>query len=329
LQSGIARRATSSFFNSLSISHLLRTKPHHFQSTMSAVATTASTLTTGTKVWFITGCSTGFGRQIAIAARKHGDLVIATARKLSAIEDLQQIGCHTLALDVTADDEVVKHVVAEAHAIHGRIDILVNNAGVGLVGPTEETSTAAVTSLFGVNVFGLLRVTRAVLPFLRKQRSGIIANIGSVSGRAAFPSLGVYCASKFAVAAISQALAAELASFNINVTVVEPGSFSTEGFNALDFDSSPSIDDYVPLMSAVASGGLGSIPGDPAKGAQAIVEALTLTGRAAGRELPVRLLLGGDVLDAMQPTVERDQKELNTWKDFTNAEWFAFDGEQS
>lgn len=294
---------------------------------MSAVATTASTPTADAKVWFITGCSTGFGRQIAIAARKHGDLVIATARKLSAIEDLQQIGCHTLALDVTADDEVVKRVVAEAHDIHGRIDILVNNAGVGVVAPTEETSAAAVTRMFDVNVFGLLRVTRAVLPFLRKQRSGIVANIGSVSGRAAFPSLGVYCASKFAVAAISQALAAELAPFNINVTVIEPGSFSTEGFNALGFDSTPAIDDYAPLMSAVASGALDNTPGDPAKGAQAIVEALTLTGRAAGRELPVRLLLGGDAPGAMQATVERDQKELSAWKDFTNAEWFAFDGE--
>jgi len=157
-----------------------------------------TTAPTDTKVWLITGCSTGFGREIAIATRRRGDLVIATARKLSALDDLKQLGCETFALDITADDAAVKKVVEAAAAIHGRIDILVNNAGVAFTKVVEETSASDVEWLFNTNIFGLLRVTRAVLPFMRAQRSGVIANVRSLGGHAVSPVVGVYGATKAA-----------------------------------------------------------------------------------------------------------------------------------
>lgn len=287
----------------------------------------SATTTSSPKVWFITGCSTGFGREIAIAAHNRGDFVIATARKLSALDDLRELGCDTFALDITADDDAVKQVVGAAAAVHGRIDILVNNAGISLLKIVEETSASEVVRLFDTNVFGLLRVTRAVLPFMRAQKSGTIANVGSVGGHVTMPVCGVYCASKAAVAGVSQALAMELAPFNIEVTVIEPGIFRTAIIDKLDL-SPPSIADYAPVMKVVMEQVVSSKAGNSTKAAQAIVEALTLTGRAAGRQLPNRLALGGGVLDMIQSTIDCDQKDLNDWKDYTDAKAFAFDEEQ-
>ncbi|TMW67854.1 hypothetical protein Poli38472_007526 [Pythium oligandrum] len=283
--------------------------------------------TTDNKVWLITGCSSGFGRELAIAAHKRGDLVIATARKVEALKDLQELGCDALSLDVTADDASVNDVVAKAHALHGRIDVLVNNAGYSANGALEEASSEEIQDIFDTNVFGLLRVTRAVLPYMRAQKSGTIANIGSGAGYAGFPACGIYCATKFAVAGLTQSLRQEVAGFGINVTVVEPGMFQTNILKAGQF-SKKSIPDYAPLtdfFKNVAENGYGVPASDPAKGAQAIVEALTQTGRCEGRALPNRMPLGGDVRDFMQNVVTTAQKELDEWKDFTDPAAFAFD----
>ncbi|TMW67868.1 hypothetical protein Poli38472_007540 [Pythium oligandrum] len=280
--------------------------------------------TNGQKVWLITGCSSGFGREISIAARRRGDLVIATARKIETLEDLKELGCATLTLDVTASDETVKQVVAAAHAIYGRIDILVNNAGFCVIGVVEEASAYEVQAMFDTNLFGLLRMTRAVLPYMREQQSGTIANIGSMAGYNAFPMGGIYNATKFAVAGVTQALRMEVASFGIKVTTVEFGSFLTPASEIIRrFDTH--LPAYEPLTNAVLGGVAAVTHDDPAKGAQAVVEALTQSGRCEGRELPRRLPVGGNIYDAWHAVQATAQKEFSEWEDFVKPEMYAFD----
>ena len=181
------------------------------------------------RVWFITGASRGFGALIAEAALKAGDAVVATARDPNTVT--ARLGAHerllATRLDVTSEAEA-HEAAGQAVKKFGRIDILVNNAGYGLLGAIEEASAAETTKLFGTNVFGLLGVTRAVLPHMRRQRSGHIINVSSVGGYAGFPGWGVYGATKFAVEGISEALAGEVAPLGIKVTVVEPGFFRTD-----------------------------------------------------------------------------------------------------
>ncbi|TMW67857.1 hypothetical protein Poli38472_007529 [Pythium oligandrum] len=276
------------------------------------------------KVWLITGCSSGFGQQLAIAARKRGDHVIATARKVETLDELKSLGCDILALDVTAVDAVVNDVVAQAHAIYGRFDILVNNAGFAPVGAVEEASTEEIQALFDTNVFGLLRVTRAVLPCLREKKSGVVANIGSMAGIATFPACGIYSASKAAVGLMTQALRLEAAPLGIEVTSVELGPFRTSALSK----GHKSIADYDELTSgfkqAVSLGG-GMVPAaNPVLGAQALVEALTKTGRCVDRSLPSRLPLGV-CYDAIHAALTLGLTELDAWKDFTDPEAFPLD----
>src|SRR3979490_746792 len=198
------------------------------------------------RVWFITGASRGFGALIAEAALKAGDAVVATARDPNTVT--ARLGTHerllATRLDVTREDEA-QGAVGQAVKRFGRIDILVNNAGYGLLGAVEEASAEETQRLFGTNVFGLLAVTRAVLPHMRRQRAGHIINLSSVGGYAGFPGWGVYGATKFAVEGISEALAGEGAALGIKGTGVAPGFFRTDFLD----DSSLSrtareIDDY-------------------------------------------------------------------------------------
>ncbi|TMW67853.1 hypothetical protein Poli38472_007525 [Pythium oligandrum] len=235
-------------------------------------------------------------------------------------------GCEALPLDVTADDATVNDIVAKAHALYGRIDVLVNNAGYAAVGAVEEVNSEEAQAIFDTNVFGLLRVTRAVLPYMREKRSGVIANIGSLAGYAALPACGIYCATKFAVAGLTQSLRQEVAGFGIDVTVVDLGMFQTNINNANQF-AKRSIPNYAPFIEHfknITTNGDGVPLGDPAKGAQAVVETLTQTGRCEGRALPNRMPLGGNVNDLIQHVLTTGQKELNEWKYFTDAKAFAF-----
>ncbi|TMW67874.1 hypothetical protein Poli38472_007546 [Pythium oligandrum] len=277
------------------------------------------------KVWLITGCSSGFGRHFAIAARQRGDFVVATARNIETLDDLKKIGCEVLTLDVTADDATVNDVVAKAHAFYGRIDILINNAGYTTMGVIEEASTDDVQANFDTNVFGLLRVTRAVLPYMREQRSGTIANMGSSVGFAPYPMFGIYGATKFAVAGLTLSLRQEVAGLGIKVTVIEPASFETAGSRNIKVFANQ-IAGYEPVQLFILdtmSGGL--VTADVAKGSQAIVEALTQTGRCEGRELPSRLPIGPGTYEMFQGTLDTAKKELDAWVDFTKAEAFAKD----
>ncbi|MET8763550.1 SDR family NAD(P)-dependent oxidoreductase [Lentzea sp. NPDC004782] len=183
-----------------------------------------------TKIWFITGAGRGFGKEFARAALGRGDKVAATARKLGDVDDLvEEFGDAVLPLQLDVTDRAGVFAAAEQAGVHfGRLDVVVNNAGYGLFGAIEEITEQQLRDQLEVNLFGVLHVTQAVLPLLRKQGSGHIVQISTVGGVAAFPNLGGYHASKWALEGLSESLAQEVAPFGIKVTLVEPGGFATD-----------------------------------------------------------------------------------------------------
>ncbi|KAH7371473.1 hypothetical protein BKA64DRAFT_308590 [Cadophora sp. MPI-SDFR-AT-0126] len=272
-------------------------------------------------VWLITGCSSGLGREIAKAALKQGEKVIAASRNASRLSELRSLGAAAISLNVNGTQTEIDADIGEAAKIHGTIDILVNNAAYVLVGGIEETSDAEARAQFETNVFGPLSVIRSILPLMRTQKSGVIANIGSLGGYASFAGSGYYCASKFALAGLTEALRAEVSPLGIQATVIEPGYFRTDLLKG-DVDgrtaAANSIADYKPTIDNVKNmldSYDGKQLGDPVKGAQVIVEALKGTGRAAGKTLPARLWLGSDTAPFVLATQERQNKEMEEWKD--------------
>ncbi len=264
-------------------------------------------------VWFITGASRGFGAEIAKLALAKGDSVVATARDPKSVT--ASLGTHpnllAVALDVT--DEAQAHAAAgEAIRRFGKIDILLNNAGFGLLGAVEEASAAEVEALYRTNVFGLLNVIRAVLPHMRRARSGHILNISSIGGYRSAAGFGVYCSTKFAVEGLTEALADELAPLGIKATIIEPGYFRTDFLDARSLGVSPaSIGDYAQTAGAVrehAASLSHRQPGDPAKLAAAIV---ALGGNP---NAPLRMPYGSDTVAAIEAKNEFVAKELAAWR---------------
>ncbi|XGV96169.1 MAG: oxidoreductase [Leptolyngbya sp. BL-A-14] len=268
---------------------------------------------THSKVWFITGSSTGFGRSLTEAVLKHGDRVVATARKpeqLNSLIDQYPTAAKAVRLDVTNPQEVRDAIKAAIDAF-GRIDVVVNNAGFGSVGAIEELSDEVIRRQFETNVFGALDVTRAVLPTLRQQRSGHILNISSVGGLVSYGAFGIYCATKFALEGISEALAKEVAHLGIKVTIVEPGAFRTEfGGQALSFADTP-IADYTESIGGTLQWIKdidGKQPGDPDKAAAAMIQVVESDNP------PLRLALGADAVDTIAAKLESVKAELDAWK---------------
>lgn len=227
------------------------------------------------KVWFITGTSRGFGREWAIAALDRGDRVAATARNAdSLIELVQKYGDAVLpiALDVTDKDAAIA-AVGRAHEHFGRLDVVINNAGYGHFGFVEEITEEEARAQMETNFFGALWVTQAALPFLRAQGSGHIIQVSSIGGISAFPLVGIYHASKWALEGLSQALAQEVSGFGINVTLVEPGGFSTDWSGSSSKTSAP-IADYEELHEVVAAARKArfTAPGDPIATRSAILK---------------------------------------------------------
>ena len=266
------------------------------------------------KVWFITGASRGIGLEVARAALDRGDAVVATARKPSAVEDV--LGRHerllSLALDV--NQELQAQAAADAAvAKFGRIDVLVNNAGYGLLGAVEESSAKEVEDLFATNVFGLLKVTRAVLPHMRREGRGLIANISSIGGYASYPGWGVYCATKFAVEGLTEALAVELAPLGIHATVVEPGFFRTDFLDVSSLVKTaveyPEYAATVGQMRELMAGANHRQPGDPKKLALAMLQ-LADSGTP-----PVRLPLGTDTVAKITEKNRFVETELAAWRE--------------
>jgi NAD(P)-dependent dehydrogenase (short-subunit alcohol dehydrogenase family) len=275
------------------------------------------------RVWFITGASRGFGALIAEAALAAGDAVVATARDPSTVT--ARLGSHerllATRLDVTSEAEA-HEAAGQAVKKFGRIDILVNNAGYGLLGAIEEASAAETTKLFGTNVFGLLGVTRAVLPHMRRQRAGHIINVSSVGGYTGYPGWGVYGATKFAVEGITEALAGEVAPLGIKVTVVEPGFFRTDFLDETSLSrTAQHIEDYsetVGQTRAHAADVNHGQRGDPRKLAQAFMQLVN------AKNPPTRLPLGSDTVERIESKNAHVAQELATWrKTAISTDWDA------
>ncbi len=251
-------------------------------------------MSTEGKVWFITGTSSGFGRSLAEEALVRGERVVATARDPKALEPLVTRApdrVHAVRLDVTKRGEV-NAAIDSALRRFGAIDVLVNNAGFSVVGAVEETSEEELRATMEPMFFGAVSLTRAVLPHMRERKRGTIVQITSVGGLIAAPGFGPYCAAKHALEAISEALAAEVAPLGVRVLIVEPGAFRTGLFGAA-FRTMPEIDVYdatVGPTRAFARDSAGTQPGDPAKAAKAIADAV-----AAGAPT-LRLPLGADAV---------------------------------
>jgi len=272
------------------------------------------------KVWFITGASKGFGFEIAKAALASGDYVVATVRK-----DAEQLASRLKAedralvvtLDVTNENEVKAGVQAAINRFK-RVDVLVNNAGYGLLAATEEASAEEIRKQYETNVFGLLNVTRAVLPQLRKQASGHIINISSLFGYMNnTPGFGLYGSTKYAVEGISEGLAAELKPLGIQVTAVAPGYFSTDFASADSYQSSALIlNAYKETVGAVRAriGQFhGNQPGDPAKLADVIVKL------AASENPPLHLPVGRDAVKSLRDKIAQVTEELTAWESISTS----------
>lgn len=274
------------------------------------------------KTWFITGASRGFGLRVARLALAQGDRVVATARRAEAVEDA--LGPHpnllAVALDVT-DEQQAHSAAATAAERFGSIDVLLNNAGFGLLGAVEEASAEDVERLYRTNVFGLLAVTRAILPYMRAQRSGRILNISSIGGYRGAAGFGVYSSTKFAVEGLSEALHAELAPLGIQVTVVEPGYFRTDFLDSSSLSISENrIDDYNQTAGAVRGRAAElnhAQPGDPDRLARVLVDF------AEAANPPVRLPLGSDTVAAIEAKHASDAAILANWRNVSISTDFA------
>ncbi|MFY9929109.1 MAG: oxidoreductase [Streptosporangiaceae bacterium] len=270
-----------------------------------------------TRTWFITGSSAGFGQAIAKAALADGDNVVATARRPHALRALAGAApgrVLALPLDVT-DRHQREAAVAAAVDRFGAIDVLVNNAGLASVGAVEELDEAALRQLMDVMFFAPVNLVQAVLPGMRERQSGSIVQISSMGGQVSMPGFGAYCAAKFALEGLSDALAAEVAPHGIHVLIVEPGAFATS-FGAARAQQSPDSGDdnetVGPQRRAVADMD-GSQQGDPAKAAAAILEAL------ARPEPPHRLALGADAVEHIGVALDARRAELDEWAPLSRA----------
>jgi NAD(P)-dependent dehydrogenase (short-subunit alcohol dehydrogenase family) len=276
--------------------------------------------------WFVTGAARGLGYEVARHALEAGANVVATARDLSQVEQAFADAAGSperllpVPLDVT-DERQAAAAVDAAMARFGSIDVLVNNAGRGLLGAVEEASASEVEAVFATNVFGLLNVTRAVLPHMRKARSGHVVNVSSMGGFAQVAGWGVYGATKFAVEGLSEAMQAELTPLGINVTIIEPGSFRTGFLDGASLHTTANeLADYAATVGRVrhaAATSNGGQPNDPAKGAAAIYAAVT-----APRP-PLRFQVGPDAVAMVEDKLARVRDELDAWRPLGSSTLFT------
>ncbi len=269
--------------------------------------TNTTSLTTVQPVWFITGCSTGFGRELATHVLECGYRAVVTARDTEDIQDLKAKGdALILKLDVT-DQGQVNSAVHAAEEHFGRINVLVNNAGIGYFAAVEESEEEQVRKMFEVNVFGMGRMIKAALPGMRRHPRGHIVNVSSIGGLVGFPALGYYNATKFAVEGLSEALRKEVEPLGITVTVVEPSGFRTDWAGRSADESETRIKAYAATAGKGRSnlrGISGKQDGDPVRAAQAIVKAIESANP------PRHLLLGNAAYDAAMAKLDELRKEF-------------------
>lgn len=264
------------------------------------------------KVWFITGCSTGFGRELAKELLVNDYRVVVTARDAGKIKDLLEIkpdNALGLSLDVTDPTQVLKSV-AQAEEHFGKIDVLVNNAGFGYFGAIEESDEQEARRMFETNFWGLSAMTRAMLPKMRERRSGTIVNISSIGGSVAFPALAYYHATKYAVNGFSESLAKEVAPLGIKVVIVQPSGFRTDWAGRSANDAPVKIADYAETAGtnqANIRGYSSNQPGDPVRAARAIIQAVE------AENPPLRLLLGRAALKNARLKLDELKADYDAW----------------
>lgn len=264
-----------------------------------------------TPVWFITGCSTGFGLELAKLVLGRGWRAVVTARDVSRVSHFTADNALPLALDVT-DDKQVTDCVAKAEQKFGRIDVLVNNAGYGYQASIEEGVDKEIREQFDANVFGLFAMTRAVLPGMRARRKGHILNVTSQAGLIGFMGSGYYAASKHAVEGMSDALAAEVAPLGISVTCVEPGPFRTDWAGRSLKQTQTKIDDYagtVGMRLKATADISGNQPGDPVRAAQAMIDV------TESKTPPRHLVLGKIAVDGITAKLRERMDQVEAWRD--------------
>src|SRR5450759_1315868 len=262
-------------------------------------------------VWFITGCSTGFGHELAKHALERGYRTVVTARHPDEVKDLASTGeALLLKLDVT-DQGQINAAIKAAEKKFGRIDVLVNNAGIGYFAAVEESEEDQVRRMFEINVFGLSRMIHAALPGMRKRRKGFIVNFSSIGGLRSFPSVGYYNATKFAVEGLSEALWQEVEPLGIKVMLIEPSGFRTDWAGRSANESKQHIADYATTAGAwrkQVRAISGKQPGDPVRAAHAIVKAVE------SPKPPHHLLLGNDAYKGATAKLKALRQEFSAWE---------------
>jgi NAD(P)-dependent dehydrogenase (short-subunit alcohol dehydrogenase family) len=274
-----------------------------------------------TRVWLITGATSGFGRALTEAALDAGEVVVAAARRPEALDDM--VAAHPdrlapIALDVM-DPTAVTTTVEQVLSRFGRIDVLVNNAGRTQIGAVEETTDVELRDLFELHFFAPVALTRAVLPHMRQRGSGAIVMLSSMGGQMSFAGFSAYSATKFALEGFAEALADEVSGFGVKVLIVEPGAFRTNlfGKGAAHFSEPlPAYETTVGSTRRMVESGDGEQPGNPAKAAAAILAALDAD------VTPLRLPLGGDAVDAIRGHLAQVNAEINTWEPVARATTF-------
>ena len=269
-------------------------------------------MTSNNSVWLITGCSTGFGRELARILLQRGHNVVVTARNPSTLDEFSSAdNALVAALDVTVPGQIAD-VIRQAQARFGQIDVLVNNAGYGYLSAIEEGEDDEVRAMFETNVFGLANMTKAVLPGMRERGCGHIVNISSMGGLIGFPGIGYYNATKFAVEGLSEALAKETAPLGIKVTIVEPGPFRTDWAGRSLKAPKNAIADYAQSAGArraAVRGYSGRQQGDPVRGAEAIIQAVE------SPEPPLHLLLGRPAVEMTAAKLKEFSAEMEKWRE--------------
>lgn len=268
--------------------------------------------------WFITGVSSGFGRELARAVMQSGGTVTGTVRKQAQVAELAGEGIAAIVMDVNDQDQV-DSAVAAAIAQMGGVDVVVNNAGFGMVGAVEALALDEFRTVMETNYFGVLRVTKAFIPHMRAS-GGTIVMISSMAGQIGFSGTGAYCASKFALEGVSETLAEELAPFGVKVLIVEPGAFRTDFSGRSLTGAQQSVEAYSGTQAGDAQQMMatyhGSEPGDPGKAARTIIDAVHSDNP------PLRLALGADAVEGIGTKIEKVRADINTWREASLATAF-------
>jgi NAD(P)-dependent dehydrogenase (short-subunit alcohol dehydrogenase family) len=269
------------------------------------------------RVWLVTGASSGFGRALVETVRERGERVVAAVRRPESLADLEGENVMVHPQDVT-QEQAIEPALDAAIGRFGRLDVLVNNAGVGFVGALEEASLADLRGVMETMFFGPAALTRAVVPRMRAQGGGWIVQISSMGGQITAPGYSAYCAAKFALEALSEAVAAEVAPFGLRVLLVEPGSFRT-GLLGRSLNAAPAMDEYAGTVGATRAyieNEDGRQAGDPNKAARAIMDVLD------SEDPPLRLALGPDAVDAIRAKHQALSEELARWESLARSTTF-------